>query len=129
GRAVDERSLRDEQLADPAEVVRRAALPSVKLWQRRSADADFLRLRAGIGRAPWQPAVPPGREAPPPEVRALLEQHATVARCAVEVDLSAGGVVGIVGDRQMAVRVARSLVAQAAVHHGPADLAIAVFGG
>ena len=120
---------REEQLTDPAEVFRRAGLPSVKLWQRRPADDDFLRLRAGIGRTPWSPAVPAGREAPPPEVTALLDQHGALSRSPVEVDLSAGGVVGIVGERSMALALARSLVAQAAVHHGPADLGIAVFGG
>ena len=45
----------------------------------------------------------------------------------VEVDLTAGGVVGVVGDREGALAVARSLVCQAAVHCGPADLTIGVF--
>ena len=43
------------------------------------------------------------------------------------VELSEGGVVGIVGDRAAALAAARSLVCQAAVHHGPADLTIGVF--
>jgi S-DNA-T family DNA segregation ATPase FtsK/SpoIIIE len=127
-RAVDERNRREDELTDPAEVLRRATRPSVKLWQRRPADADFLRLRAGIGRPPWSPAVPAGRDAPPPEVRALLDEHDGLPRAPVDVDLSSGGVVGIVGERSMALALARSLVSQAAVHHGPADLGIAVFG-
>lgn len=127
-RAVDERRRRDEQLTDLAEVVRRATRPSVRLWERRPADSDFLRLRAAIGSAPWSPAVPSGRDAPPPEVIALLEQHRQLERAAIEVDLSAGGVVGIVGERSMALALARSLVVQAAVHHGPADLGVAVVG-
>ena len=45
----------------------------------------------------------------------------------VDVDLSDGGVVGIVGDRDAALATARSLLCQAAVHHGPADLTIGVF--
>ena len=45
----------------------------------------------------------------------------------VEVDLSDAGVVGIVGDREGALAVARSLVCQAAVHVGPADLTVGVF--
>ena len=43
------------------------------------------------------------------------------------VELSEGGVVGIVGERAAALAAARSLVCQAAVHHGPADLTIGVF--
>jgi DNA segregation ATPase FtsK/SpoIIIE, S-DNA-T family len=35
-------------------------------------------------------------------------------------------VVGIVGDRSAALALARSLVCQAAAHHGPADLGIAI---
>ena len=88
-RSVDERRRREEQLTDAAEVFRRAALPSVTLWQRRPSDGDFLRLRAGIGRALWRPAVPAGRDAPPPEVVALLEQHGALDRSPIEIDLSA----------------------------------------
>ncbi|MEY2434259.1 MAG: segregation ATPase FtsK/SpoIIIE, family, partial [Acidimicrobiaceae bacterium] len=128
-RATEERARRDERFTDPAEVARRASLPSVRLWQRRPAHDDFLRLRAGIGSTPWQSAVPAGRDAPPPEVNAMVEQHSHLPRSPVEVDLSAGGVVGIVGERSIALAVGRSLVCQAAVHHGPADLAIAVVGG
>ena len=59
----------------------------------------------------------------------MLDEHALVPRSPVEVDLSSRGVVGIVGDRTMALALGRSLVCQAAVHHGPADLSVAVFGG
>ena len=45
----------------------------------------------------------------------------------VPVALGNGGVVGIVGEREQALALARALVCQAAVLHGPADLMIAVF--
>jgi DNA segregation ATPase FtsK/SpoIIIE, S-DNA-T family len=127
-RASAERARREEELTDPAEVVRRATAPSVKLWQRRPGDDDFLRLRAGLGRTPWCAAAPAGREAPPPEVVEVLDRHRALDRSPVEVDLSGNGVVGIVGERSAALALARSLVVQAAVHHGPADLGIAVLG-
>src|SRR5262249_14316136 len=44
-----------EELPDPSEVMRRAMAPSVRLWERRLADPDFLRLSAGLGTIPWQP--------------------------------------------------------------------------
>jgi len=45
----------------------------------------------------------------------------------VPADLSNGGVVGIVGDRAQALAVARGLLCQAVVLHGPADVSVAVF--
>ncbi|MFN2555888.1 MAG: FtsK/SpoIIIE domain-containing protein, partial [Nitriliruptorales bacterium] len=115
--------LRNE-LADPAEVLRRAIAPSVRLWERRPGHDDFLRLSAGLGDVPWQPPLAQGER--PPEVRKILLELGTLPRVPVPVELSDGGVVGIAGDRDSALALARSLVCQAAVHHGPADLGIAV---
>jgi len=128
-RADAERARRHEELVDAAEVVRRATLPSVTLWQRRPPHPDFLRLRAGLGTVPWEPAVTSHRGASSGPVTELLQRARGLSRAPVELDLSAGGVAGIVGDRGMALALARSLVSQAAVHHGPADLGIAVVGG
>ena len=120
-----ERRRRAALLPDPAEVVRRALAPSVKLWERRPAHPDVLHLRAGIGAVPWTGVEVPS-DAEHPLLTELLERHGTIRRCPVEVDLSAGGVVGIVGHRATALAVARSLLCQAAVGQGPADLPVAV---
>ncbi|MDB5063645.1 MAG: putative FtsK/SpoIIIE family protein [Chloroflexi bacterium] len=120
---------RREASPDLAEVVRRATLPSVHLWERRPRDADFLQLTAGLGDLPWQPPVPEQRVAPAPEVGEALSAHATVRLVPVPVDLAQGGVVGIVGDRAPSLALARALVCQVAVHHGPADVAVAVLCG
>jgi len=119
---------REALLPDPAEVLRRAELPSTRLWERRPADPDHLRLRAGIADLDWAPPVRAAREGQdlPAEVAEVVAAHARLERAAVEVDLSGGGVVGVVGDRAAALALARSLVCQAAVHHGPADLALVV---
>jgi S-DNA-T family DNA segregation ATPase FtsK/SpoIIIE len=45
----------------------------------------------------------------------------------VVVELKDGGVVGIVGHRASALGLARALLCQAAVQHGPADLTVATF--
>ncbi|QXC61417.1 FHA domain-containing protein [Aquihabitans sp. G128] len=123
--AEAERRRRAAALPDPAEVVRRALLPSVKLWERRPAHADVLLLRAGLGAVPWS-----GVEASPSAEHPLLAEvrarHDVLRRCPVEVDLSGGGVVGIVGHRETALAVARSLLCQAVVGQGPADLPVAV---
>lgn len=114
---------------DLAEVVRRATLPSVHLWERRPRDPDFLQLTAGLGDLPWQPPVPEQRVAPAAEVAAALSAHATLRLVPVPVDLAQGGVVGIVGERGPSLALARALICQVAVHHGPADVAVAVLCG
>jgi DNA segregation ATPase FtsK/SpoIIIE, S-DNA-T family len=124
--AAAERARREELLPDLAEVARRVHTPSSQLWQRRPHHADFLKLRAGVGDVPWEPPVQRPRQRPPVAVQEVLDRHARLPRSPVEVDLSRGGVVGIVGDRSAALSLARALVCQAAAHHGPADLGVAI---
>ena len=113
-------------LPDPAEVVRRATTPSTRLWERRRDHPDALLLRVGIGPVPWDPPVrgEPGRL--PAEVAAAIDDAGVLLDAPVALDLSEGTVVGVVGHRAAALAVARSLVLQAATHHGPVDLGLAV---
>ena len=69
---------------------------------------------------------PPRSAATPDELAEALAAAATLEGSPVPVDLSAGGVVGIVGDRSAALALARSLLCQAAALHGPADLPVMV---
>ncbi|PPG44702.1 FtsK/SpoIIIE domain-containing protein [Rathayibacter sp. AY2B5] len=122
-----ERARLEEDAPDPATTIRRAALPATSLWQRRATSADVLRLHIGVGDVPWSPpldqrGVPRLEE----EVRAILAVS-VVPSAPVSIDLADSGVVGIVGDREGGLALARSLLCQAAVHCGPADLAIGVF--
>ncbi|HEY8543758.1 MAG TPA: FtsK/SpoIIIE domain-containing protein, partial [Acidimicrobiales bacterium] len=140
-RAAEERQRRRTATPDPAEIARRVALPSTSLWERRPDHADFLLLRAGLGDVPWDPPVAthpsagPVGSSPlsgsrpgslPEEVAEVVDAAATLPRAAVPVDLSGGGVVGVVGERSAALALARSLVCQAAALHGPADLPVMV---
>jgi S-DNA-T family DNA segregation ATPase FtsK/SpoIIIE len=114
------------RLPDLGEVLRRAALPSTRLWERRPRHDDFLSLYAGLADRPWKPPV----RADGGEIPSAVTERTGSARllaAPVAVELAAGGVVGIVGDRAAALATARSLLCQAAVHHGPADLTIGVF--
>ncbi|PZE69563.1 FtsK/SpoIIIE domain-containing protein [Curtobacterium sp. MCBD17_021] len=126
--AAVEAARRQELVPDPATVVRRALLPATTLWQRRADDVDFLSLHAGTGDAPWRPQL---------DSRATQMKLEEAAKTAIEeskltaapvvADLSDAGVVGIVGDREGALALARSLLVQATVHCGPADLTVGVF--
>ncbi|HEY9293151.1 MAG TPA: FtsK/SpoIIIE domain-containing protein [Microlunatus sp.] len=112
---------------DPGTVLRRAAIPTTTLWQCRPGSQDFLVLHAGVGDTPWDPPVEnKSGSRPDNKVREAIRESRLPA-AAVDVDLSKAGVVGIVGNRGGALALARSLLIQAAVQSGPADLSIGVF--
>ncbi|WP_434995859.1 FtsK/SpoIIIE domain-containing protein [Arthrobacter sp. Ld5] len=125
--AETETALRHRLIPDPATVVRRAALPATSLWQRRADADDFLALHAGTGDVPWKPPVD---RAAGPRLDEKVKDSLAAARllaAPVLVDLTDAGVVGMVGPREGTLALARSLLAQAAVHVGPADLTVGVF--
>jgi S-DNA-T family DNA segregation ATPase FtsK/SpoIIIE len=130
-------ALREEQQArlhtdfpDVAELCYRAAAPGLRLWERRRGAADFLKLSAGLADRTWAPPVERGRrndQEPDAALAGALTAAARLTQVPVPVELSDGGVLGLEGDRGAALAAARSLLGQAAVESGPADLAIAVF--
>jgi len=125
-RQAEELTRRREAFPDLAEIDRRATAPDPRLWERRPEHDDFLKLTAGFGDVPFSPALS-DRRPPPKEAEALLAEHDSLRLAPVAVELAKGGVVGIVGEREPALALARSLLCQAAVLHGAADVAIAVF--
>jgi DNA segregation ATPase FtsK/SpoIIIE, S-DNA-T family len=116
----------DDLAPDLAEVMRRVQLPSMRLWERRQTDGDYLHLRVGRGALPWVPPVEAKRVRGSEALLETVERFSAIPRCAIDVDLSPSGVVGIVGDRGVALALARSLVCQAAAHHGPSDLPMTI---
>ncbi|CAM5449020.1 FtsK/SpoIIIE domain-containing protein [Leifsonia shinshuensis] len=124
--AVETRRLQ-ESVPDPSIVLRRPALPSTRLWHRRTDQPDFLAVQVGSGDVPWKPeldlrGVPRLDE----RVKDVLAE-CRLSAAPVIADLGGAGVIGIVGDRAGSLALARSLVLQAAVHCGPADLTVSVF--
>ncbi|MGW7269321.1 type VII secretion protein EccCa [Streptomyces sp. NPDC054864] len=107
-----------------------------RLWERRRADADFLRVRVGAGDVPVQDLAigqdTAGGVLTPPdpfmlnEARALQARFAVTADCPLTVPLDRVGNVSIVGEREGVLNVARAVLAQAAVTHAPDDVAIAL---
>lgn len=125
--AAAETARRHRMIPDPATVVRRPALPATSLWQRRADADDFLALHAGTGDVPWKPEVDRAAGARMDEKVKDSLAAARLQASPVLVDLTDAGVVGIVGPRKGALALARSLLTQAAVHVGPADLTVGVF--
>jgi type VII secretion protein EccCb len=113
-------------LPHPAELLRWAAAPSTRLWERRPRHTDFLQLHGGVGTFAWRPTLTGGRGKLPPEVDEALAEAGVLREAPVPVDLAAGRVVGVVGDRPAALALARSLLLQAATLSGPADLRVAI---
>lgn len=118
-----EQQRREARAPDLAEVLRRALLPSRRLWERRHGDDDALLLRIGTGDLAWRPPVEATDDV---DVIAAIDAARTLARAPVTVDLADGAVLGLVGPRSETTAVARSLLIQAAVLHGPADLGVRV---
>lgn len=108
-------------------MLRRAAIPTTTLWQRRPTSEGMLSLHAGVGDTPWKPELgTSGSSRLEDAVREAADDN-KIPSAPVEVDLSGGGVVGITGDRAGALALARSLIIQATTHVGPADLTVGVF--
>lgn len=120
---VERTRLRDD-VPDPATVMRRASVPTTRLWERRAGTPGFLALHAGTGDMPWQAPVDEHTlKRSEPLVKEIVREF-RIGSAPIPADLSDAGVVGIVGDREGCLAVARSLLVQAATHCGPADLTI-----
>jgi DNA segregation ATPase FtsK/SpoIIIE, S-DNA-T family len=124
-RQEDELTRRRESFPDLAEITRRATAPDPRLWERRPLHSDFLALSGGYGEVPFRPRLA-DRHSPGGDAEVVLAEHGWLQLAPVEVPLATGGVVGIVGERGQALSLARALLCQAAVLHGPADLTVAV---
>ncbi|MEV6615649.1 type VII secretion protein EccCa [Streptomyces sp. NPDC051051] len=133
-----ERRLREaeRELNPPPEALYDLVRDPARLWERRRQDADFLRVRVGLGDVPAQEPViqqsGAGGVLTPPdpfmlnEARALQRRFATAADVPLTVPLDRAGNVSVVGDRESVLRVARALLVQTAVTHAPDDVAIAL---
>ncbi|MER7790447.1 FtsK/SpoIIIE domain-containing protein [Streptomyces sp. NPDC097640] len=112
---------------DPAEVVHRATAPGLALWERRPGAPDFLRTVVGGADLSWSPPLETGSSGPAPEVADILGERCVLPQVPVVVGVSAGEAVGFEGDRRASLAIVRSLLCQAVVGSGPADVTLAVF--
>lgn len=136
GAAEQERRRAARELNPPPSALYDLVRDPARLWERRRTDADFLRVRVGVGDVPVQDVVVGQNSAsgvltpPDPfmlnEARALQARFRATADHPLTVPLDRVGNVSILGDREGVLRVARALLAQAAVTHAPDDLALAL---
>lgn len=97
-----------DRYPDPASLLRRARSPAARLWERRPADPDFLRLVIGVGSRPMRL----DRAAPP-----------AVDEVPLTLGLSQIGVLGLTGQCRPLLR---SMLAAAICLHAPSDLRVLV---
>ena len=105
-----------------------------RLWERRRHDTDFLQVRLGVGDLRWfSLSVPEDQNPVQPYDPIMISEATTVAThysvvrgLPVTIDLDRAGHVAIVGDRESALQVARSLILQLAALHPPDDVQVAV---
>ncbi len=106
---------------DIATVVARAREIAPQLWERRSDSIDFAELNAGPTSMRWSGGLD---EDDPQECRDVIERLGPLSNvpCVVDAKLP----IGVVGAPTIRAAIARSLVVQMAVHHGPADVELSV---
>lgn len=102
---------------DAAAVLMLAVLPGRRLWERRRADPDFLRIRVGLRDQPSRVSVR-GSPSMPPTAR-------LVPQC---VNLATTGVLGIVGEDAATDGLLRWVLAQASCGQAPRDLRLVFLG-
>ena len=101
-----------------------------RMWERRPADADFCRVRVGIGNQPLAARLvvasnPPSHEPDPVTAEALrhfVHTYSTLADAPVAISL--GAVLRIDGDVAEVRGLLRAIICQLAVLHAPGDVAI-----
>jgi S-DNA-T family DNA segregation ATPase FtsK/SpoIIIE len=115
-----------ESLPDPTAVVALATMPGLRLWERRRDDADFLRLRVGIGDLPAALTVRTERNVGPGEAG---PEQPVAHDVPVAVDLATDRVLGLAGPRPTVLSLGRAVITHAAALHAPRDLGIVVLTG
>lgn len=101
-----------------------------RMWERRSADNDFCRVRIGVGKQPLATRLVPPPMAPehsdPVTATALelfLQAYSTVADVPVTLDLR-GTAVAVAGEKVHARELLRAMICQLAALHSPSRLLI-----
>lgn len=108
----------------PYEGLQMALGRSARLWERRPSDADFLRVRVGIGetRAHVQVQLPPADSAPASAQAAfqLADEYRLLRSAPLCLSLRLA-CVGVYGERDAALGAVRAMLCHVALFHAPAE--------
>lgn len=117
---------------DPSAIA--VLLGSCRMWERRPADADFAQVRVGVGTQPLATALLPPEVAPAEDLepvsasalRRFVQAHAAVRELPTAVSLRSFAAIGLEGSRESVLALARSMIVQLTVLHGPDHLMVAI---
>lgn len=107
---------------------------SRRMWERRSADSDFLHLRVGRGSQRLDTRLVPPQTGPVEELepiatlalRRFVRAHSIVPDLPVSIALRSFAAVGLQGEKEQVRELSRAMLAQMTAFHSPDDLLIAV---
>lgn len=130
--AAIQRSFAERNYPEPADLYSIVA-DSASVWERRPEHADFLAVRLGLGSMPA--ALFPVLEQPhdPMTVAepllltaatSLREETTGLRQFPITVDLADVGCLAVIGDRERARDLVRSIVAQLVAFRAPTDLGV-----
>lgn len=107
-----------------------------RLWERSAGDADFLEIRLGSGTLPLSaeiifPETAPGEEINPQirRMRELSAPFSDIRDIAVTLPVKGAGTVGIIGNRQAAVKAMQNIIVQLVTAHSYADVRLVILSG
>lgn len=113
----------------PAAAVRTAIEGGGDCWERRPDHLDAWTVCIARGRVAWDPPLAttgPGGPTPAADVAEVLDAHRWLEDAPVALRLEPGRPVAVVGPLPIGRSLVRSILVQAVVAHGPADLRAAV---
>ncbi len=132
-RALKQKQLLAMQLDNPtpSECASLLAARDTRLWSRQPSDADFMCLRLGVGEGNTSFTVRGVQKGFTLEEDHLLNRAReietkshTISDIPVLCDVRKESLVGVIGERASAIRLACHLILQAAMHHSYDDLKI-----
>ena len=110
---------------DIAEIVRRAENLSVRLWERRLHHEDALSVSLGLADITWNPPLAQSEQRSI-DARPLIDRCGPLVSIPVVADFMQHRGVGIIGPMTNTRAIARSLLLQLCVLHGPADVDVVI---
>ena len=104
-----------------------------RLWERSPEDVDFLDIRLGKGAVPLEkeivlPNAAVGEDAEPrlSRLQEYVKEMRSVRDIAVTLPLHGAGLVGVVGNRKIAIKAVQNGIVQLVTNHSYADVKLAV---
>lgn len=107
-----------------------------RLWERSAGDGDFLEVRLGKGVRPLNteiifPKAPIGEDANPQleRLKNAIEARKNLKDIAITLPLKKARIIGVVGNRQVAVKIVHNSIVQMVTNHSYVDVRLAVIAG